>query len=65
MTAFRAKSKEENTSRMAQNQDINLTFLRNQIAELEALGGRVSPELYDKSKSMKEKLIISIAKWQD
>ena len=56
MTAFRAKSKEENTSRMAQNQDINLTFLRNQIAELEALGGRVSPELYDKVQEYERKI---------
>lgn len=56
MTAFRAKTKEENTSRMAQNQDINLTFLRNQIAELESLGGRVSPELYDKVQEYERKI---------
>lgn len=56
MNAFKAKSAEENTSRMGQNQDIQLTYLKNQIAELESLGGRVPNEVYERLREYERKI---------
>ena len=62
MNAFKAKSAEENTSRMGQNQDINLTYLKNQIAELESLGGRVPSDVYEKLREYERKIAYINAK---
>lgn len=56
ITAFKAKSKEENTSRMGQNQDVNLTYLKNQIAEVESLGGSISPQLRNRVNEYEQKI---------
>ena len=56
MTAFKARSEEENISRMAQNQEYNLTYLRNQIANLQALGKEVPIGVLDKLSEYEKKV---------
>ncbi|WP_104751469.1 hypothetical protein [Helicobacter salomonis] len=45
ISAFKARSAQENTARMGENQSIALHYLAEQINELQALGGRVPPDV--------------------
>ncbi|WP_104753035.1 hypothetical protein, partial [Helicobacter baculiformis] len=45
MVQFKVRSAQENTSRMAQTQDINLNYLLHQMNELRALGGEVPQDI--------------------
>ncbi|WP_104757899.1 hypothetical protein [Helicobacter salomonis] len=45
ISAFKGRSAQENTARMGENQNIALHYLAQQINELQALGGRVPPDV--------------------
>ncbi len=45
ISAFKGRSAQENTARMGENQNIALNYLAEQINELQALGGRVPPDV--------------------
>ncbi|WQX95725.1 Coiled-coil domain-containing protein [Helicobacter pylori] len=55
MTAWGARSKEENTARIAQTQEILLNSLRKNMQMLESLGGSVSPLMLAKMKEYQNK----------
>ncbi|MGL2336545.1 Coiled-coil domain-containing protein [Helicobacter pylori] len=55
MTAWGARSKEENTARIAQTQEILLNSLKKNIQMLESLGGNVSPLVLAKIKEYQDK----------
>ncbi|WP_367750435.1 Coiled-coil domain-containing protein [Helicobacter pylori] len=55
MTTWGARSKEENTARSAQTQEVLLNSLRKNIQMLESLGGSVSPLMLAKIKEYKDK----------
>ncbi|RDY78761.1 Coiled-coil domain-containing protein [Helicobacter pylori] len=55
MTAWGARSKEENTARIAQTQEMLLNSLRKNMQMLESLGGSVSPLILAKIKEYQEK----------
>ncbi|WRC41929.1 Coiled-coil domain-containing protein [Helicobacter pylori] len=55
MTAFGARSKEENTARISQTQETILNSLKKNIQMLESLGGSVSPLMISKMKEYQGK----------
>ncbi|EMG80103.1 hypothetical protein HMPREF1394_01739 [Helicobacter pylori GAM105Ai] len=55
MTAFGARSKEENTARISQTQEVLLNSLKKNLQMLESLGGNVSPLLLAKIKEYQDK----------
>ncbi len=55
MTAWGARSKEENTARISQTQEILLNSLNKNIKMLESLGGSVSPLMLAKMKEYQDK----------
>ncbi|WP_001848855.1 hypothetical protein [Helicobacter pylori] len=55
MTMWGARSKEENTARSAQTQEMLLNSLRKNIQMLESLGGNVSPLMLSKTKEYQDK----------
>ncbi|ANT42627.1 Coiled-coil domain-containing protein [Helicobacter pylori] len=55
MTMWGARSKEENTARSAQTQEMLLNSLRKNIQMLESLGGNVSPLMLLKTKEYQDK----------
>ncbi|QEE97087.1 Coiled-coil domain-containing protein [Helicobacter pylori] len=55
MTAWGARSKEENTARIAQTQEILLNSLKKNMQMLESLGGNVSPLVLAKIKEYQDK----------
>ncbi len=55
MTMWGARSKEENTARSAQTQEVLLNSLRKNIQMLESLGGNVSPLMLAKAKEYQDK----------
>ncbi|MGL2858271.1 Coiled-coil domain-containing protein [Helicobacter pylori] len=55
MTAFGARSKEENTARISQTQETILNSLKKNIQMLESLGGSVSPLMMSKVKEYQGK----------
>ncbi|MFP6297863.1 Coiled-coil domain-containing protein [Helicobacter pylori] len=55
MTEWGARSKEENTARSAQTQEILLNSLKKNIQMLESLGGSVSPLMLAKTKEYQDK----------
>ncbi len=55
LTSWGFRSKEENTARSAQTQEIILNSLRKNIQMLESLGGKVSPLMLAKIKEYQEK----------
>ncbi len=55
MIIWGARSKEENTARIAQTQEILLNSLRKNIQMLESLGGNVSPLMLAKTKEYQDK----------
>ncbi|MGN8391286.1 Coiled-coil domain-containing protein [Helicobacter pylori] len=55
MTAWGARSKEENTARIAQTQEILLNSLKKNMQMLESLGGNVSPLVLAKTKEYRNK----------
>ncbi|EJB37844.1 hypothetical protein [Helicobacter pylori] len=55
MTAWGARSKEENTARSAQTQEILLNSLKKNVQMLESLGGNVSPLMLAKIKEYQDK----------
>ncbi|ANT42993.1 Coiled-coil domain-containing protein [Helicobacter pylori] len=55
MTMWGARSKEENTARIAQTQEMLLNSLKKNIQMLESLGGRVSPLVLAKMKEYQDK----------
>ncbi|NHA88730.1 Coiled-coil domain-containing protein [Helicobacter pylori] len=55
MTAWGARSKEENTARIAQTQEILLNSLKKNMQMLESLGGSVSPLVLAKIKEYQDK----------
>ncbi|WP_120906346.1 Coiled-coil domain-containing protein [Helicobacter pylori] len=55
MTTWGARSKEENTARIAQTQEILLNSLKKNLQMLESLGGNVSPLLLNKIKEYQDK----------
>ncbi|WQZ14224.1 Coiled-coil domain-containing protein [Helicobacter pylori] len=56
MTMWGARSKEENTARSAQTQEILLNSLNKNLQMLESLGGNVSPLMLAKVKEYQEKV---------
>ncbi|WQW25604.1 Coiled-coil domain-containing protein [Helicobacter pylori] len=55
MTAFGARSKEENTARISQTQETLLNSLKKNVQMLESLGGNVSPLMLAKIKEYQDK----------
>ncbi|WQS68950.1 Coiled-coil domain-containing protein [Helicobacter pylori] len=55
MTKFGFRSKEENTARIAQTQEVLLNSLRKNLQMLESLGGSVSPLMLAKIKEYQDK----------
>ncbi|RVZ06595.1 Coiled-coil domain-containing protein [Helicobacter pylori] len=55
MTAWGARSKEENTARLSQTQETILNSLKKNIQMLESLGGSVSPLMLAKMKEYQDK----------
>ncbi|WP_120890368.1 Coiled-coil domain-containing protein [Helicobacter pylori] len=55
MTAFGARSKEENTARISQTQEVLLNSLKKNMQMLESLGGNVSPLMLAKIKEYQDK----------
>ncbi|MGL2594462.1 Coiled-coil domain-containing protein [Helicobacter pylori] len=55
MTAFGARSKEENTARMSQTQEVLLNSLKKNMQMLESLGGSVSSLVLAKMKEYQDK----------
>ncbi len=55
MTMWGARSKEENTARIAQTQEVLLNSLRKNLQMLESLGGNVSPLMLAKIKEYQDK----------
>ncbi|WP_231629986.1 Coiled-coil domain-containing protein [Helicobacter pylori] len=55
MTAWGARSKEENTARISQTQEMLLNSLKKNIQMLESLGGRISPLVLAKIKEYQDK----------
>ncbi len=55
MTMWGARSKEENTARSAQTQEVLLNSLRKNLQMLESLGGNVSPLMLAKIKEYQDK----------
>ncbi|ANT43200.1 hypothetical protein [Helicobacter phage Sw577G] len=55
MTIWGARSKEENTARTAQTQEVLLNSLRKNLQMLESLGGNVSPLMLAKIKEYQDK----------
>ncbi|EMH27001.1 hypothetical protein HMPREF1420_00077, partial [Helicobacter pylori GAM264Ai] len=55
MTAFGARSKEENTARISQTQEVLLNSLKKNMQMLESLGGNVSPLVLAKIKEYQDK----------
>ncbi len=55
MTAFGARSKEENTARISQTQEVLLNSLKKNMQMLESLGGNVSPLVLAKMKEYQDK----------
>ncbi|EMG96240.1 hypothetical protein HMPREF1401_00647 [Helicobacter pylori GAM120Ai] len=55
MTAWGARSKEENTARIAQTQEVLLNSLKKNMQMLESLGGNVSPLMLAKIKEYQDK----------
>ncbi|GAA8088014.1 hypothetical protein Kazakh3176_00430 [Helicobacter pylori] len=55
MTMWGARSKEENTARIAQTQEILLNSLNKNVKMLESLGGSVSPLILAKTKEYQDK----------
>ncbi len=55
MTMWGARSKEENTARIAQTQEVLLNSLRKNLQMLESLGGSVSPLMLAKIKEYQDK----------
>ncbi|WQT16545.1 Coiled-coil domain-containing protein [Helicobacter pylori] len=55
MTAWGARSKEENTARITQTQEILLNSLKKNIQMLESLGGNISPVVLAKIKEYQDK----------
>ncbi len=55
MTMWGARSKEENTARSAQTQEMLLNSLQKNIQMLESLGGNVSPLMLAKIKEYQDK----------
>ncbi|MCQ2823187.1 Coiled-coil domain-containing protein [Helicobacter pylori] len=55
MTRFGARSKEENTARISQTQEILLNSLKKNMQMLESLGGNVSPLVLAKMKEYQDK----------
>ncbi|EMH26224.1 hypothetical protein [Helicobacter pylori] len=55
MTAFGFRSKEENTARISQTQEVLLNSLKKNMQMLESLGGNVSPLLLAKIKEYQDK----------
>ncbi|MGL2848488.1 Coiled-coil domain-containing protein [Helicobacter pylori] len=55
MTQWGARSKEENTARSAQTQEMLLNSLKKNMQMLESLGGSVSPFMLDKIKEYQDK----------
>ncbi|PUD03158.1 Coiled-coil domain-containing protein [Helicobacter pylori] len=56
MTAWGARSNEENTARIAQTQEVLLNSLRKNLQMLESLGGSVSPLMLEKIKENQSKI---------
>ncbi|PUD46102.1 Coiled-coil domain-containing protein [Helicobacter pylori] len=55
MTAWGARSKEENTARISQTQEVLLNSLKKNMQMLESLGGNVSPLVLAKMKEYQDK----------
>ncbi|PUD38019.1 Coiled-coil domain-containing protein [Helicobacter pylori] len=55
MTAWGARSKEENTARISQTQEVLLNSLKKNMQMLESLGGSVSPSILAKMKEYQDK----------
>ncbi|MUU42299.1 Coiled-coil domain-containing protein [Helicobacter pylori] len=59
MVKFGARSKEENTARITQTQEVLLNSLRKNLQMLESLGGNVSPLMLAKIKEYQDKINYS------
>ncbi len=55
MTQWGARSKEENTARITQTQEMLLNSLKKNMQMLESLGGSVSPLVFAKMKEYQDK----------
>ncbi|WP_104759359.1 hypothetical protein [Helicobacter bizzozeronii] len=48
ITRFGLRNKQENTARLGETQNINLNYLTNQLHNLQALGGVITPDMQAK-----------------